>query len=187
MAEYTEKSLALAKVTSEAKVASAAVLLAQNRLDGVDFDLSELKKRLDFLTLTKEELTKVCDQASLFVSELLRDCILNRDYRVEQAEKDDLVVDIYLKRTEGTRFMEELKRLEKESNAKTEAKTEIIGQYVNAVTKKGFLDDAREGYFADLTLPDALVKDMEDLFGSREFLSYVQNHDSHGRARDDAK
>jgi len=80
--------------------------------------------------------------------------------------------------------MEELKRLEKEQNAKNEAKAEIIGQYVNAVTKKGFLDDAREGYFADLPLPDALVKNMEGLFGSREFLSYVKNHDSHGRAGD---
>jgi len=71
MAEYTEKGLALVKVTSEAKVASAAVLLAHNRIDGVDFDLSELKKCFDFLSLTKEELTKVCDKASLFVSELL--------------------------------------------------------------------------------------------------------------------
>ncbi|CAG7557530.1 unnamed protein product [Fusarium equiseti] len=187
MAEYTESGLVLAKLTSEAKVASAAVLLAKNRLGGVDFDLSELKKWLDFLTLTKEELTKVCDQASLFVSEILRDCILNRDCRVEQWEKEDLVVDIHLKRMRGTPLMEELIRLEKEENAKTEAKTKIRGQFVNAVTKKGFLDDAREGRFAGPPLPGPIVKNTENLFGSREFLSYVQNHDSHGRARDNAK
>ncbi|KAJ4138634.1 hypothetical protein NW768_002484 [Fusarium equiseti] len=173
MAEYTEKGFAFAKATSEKKVASAAVFLAKNRLYGLDVDLSELKEWLEFRMLTQEELTKACDRASLFVSGLLRDCILNRNCRAEEAEKDDLMVDIYLKRMKGKPLREELERLEEEFKAKDEAYTEILNQFVNPFMKKGFLDDARSGAFSDQTLSDDYVKYWEGLFGSREFLSYL--------------
>ncbi|RBR07523.1 uncharacterized protein FIESC28_10604 [Fusarium coffeatum] len=183
MAECTETGLALAKATSEEAVASAAVLMARNRLDGVDFELSELKRWLDFHELTKEELNKACDKASLFMSDLLRDCIINRDCHVVQEEKERLMVDVYLNRMNPTPLMEEMNRLEEQHNAKTEAKRKVRSQYVDALTKKGFLDEAREGRFAK-DFPDSRMKYMESLFGNREFLSYVPNHDSHSRAGD---
>ena len=183
MAECTETDLALAKATSEERVASAAALIAQNRFDGADFELSELKRWLDVHELTKEQLNKACDKASLFMTDLLRDCIINRDYHVEQEEKERLMIDVYLNRMNATPLLEEMKRLEMEHNAKAEAQRKVRSQYVDALTKKGFLDGAREGRFA-YYFPDSLVKYMESLFGHREFLLYVPNHDSHSRGGD---
>lgn len=184
-AEIQDTNLALLKANFELRVVSAAVLIARCRLGRKEFSVSDFKRGMDACNFTKVELTKACDQIPIFISPALRESIINGDLRFEQSDMGGFTRDSHDDLLSPARFTE-TKRLEEELRVKKEAQQEAANGHTKARMKKVFLDDAWSGALWK-PMTETLMKNLEDLFGSRDFLSYVKGHDYHGRAGDNDK